>query len=139
MVAAGPDGWKRAEGAAALTTRRRAIADPAQVSHIRAGDDSISFRVDEVGKPVLVKASWFPNWEVDGAEGPYRATPNFMVVVPTQKEVTLHYGTTPAEWLGRVLTLLGVVGLGLLAWWGRRPKKRAAEDPDGTLSVTPSA
>ena len=132
VVADGPDDWKRADGAAALTTKRRAIADPATVSDVKATDDSISFRVDEVGKPVLVKASWFPNWEVDGAEGPYRATPNFMVVVPTEKEVTLRYGTTPAEWAGRLLTLIGFVGIGLLVWWGHRTRKRArAAGPDG--------
>ena len=53
-----------------------------------ATDDSISFDVDEIGKPVLVKASYYPNWRVSGGEGPYRATPNFMVVVPTEKHVT---------------------------------------------------
>ena len=52
----------------------------------------MSFHVDQVGVPVLVKVSYFPNWEVDGAEGPYRVAPNFMVVVPTQNDVRLHYG-----------------------------------------------
>ena len=33
--------------------------------------------------PVVVKTSYFPNWEVQGAEGPYRLAPNLMVVVPT--------------------------------------------------------
>ena len=36
------------------------------------------------GSPVLVKVSYFPNWEASGAEGPYRVTPNLMVVVPTE-------------------------------------------------------
>jgi hypothetical protein len=146
VVASGPDGWRRAAGAAALTTPRRAI-DPVAVSRVRADDDSISFRVDQVGRPVLVKASWFPNWQVEGAEGPYRATPNFMVVVPTAKEVTLRYGTTPAEWLGRLLTLAGLVGLGLLVWWGRRAGRPAAgvepggvvgEEPGGVVGEEPS-
>ncbi|MFM8302743.1 MAG: hypothetical protein ACKOA9_00365 [Actinomycetota bacterium] len=134
VVSSGPDSWRRADGAAALTTRRRAIADPVQVSRVRAGDDSISFRVDRVGEPVLVKTSWFPNWRVDGASGPYRATPNFMVVVPTEKQVTLTYGTTPAEWLGRLLTLAGLVGLGLLVWWGRRRSGADPEVPAGTMT-----
>ena len=29
------------------------------------------------------RSSYFPNWEVKGAEGPYRVTPNLMVVIPT--------------------------------------------------------
>jgi len=111
-----------------------------QVSHVRATDDSISFRVDRTGVPVLVKASYFPNWKVSGAEGPYRATPNFMVVVPTEKHVTLRYGTTHAEWLGRFLTLLGFVGLGVLVWWGRRRRSPGpVGDPAGTMPGPPAA
>jgi hypothetical protein len=143
VVADGPKRWRHADGASALRTARRAIR-PARVSHVRAGDDSISFRVDRTGAPVLVKVSYFPNWRADGAKGPYRATPNFMVVVPTAKEVTLRYGTTSAEWLGRLLTvLLGLPGLVALAWWGRRGSRRrspgAPDAASGTMSPTPSA
>jgi len=147
IVAAGPDGWRRAEGAEALVTPRRAI-EPVEVTHVEASDDSISFRVDRTGVPVLVKASYFPNWEAEGADGPYRATPNFMVVVPTEKQVTLRYGTTNAEWMGRFLTLVGLVGLGFLAWWGRRARStRPGADPGlsdaagatGTIPATPGA
>ncbi len=140
IVASGPDEWRHADGAAALTTPRRAIDDPVEVTRVKADDDSISFRVDRVGEPVLVKASWFPNWKVDGAEGPYRATPNFMVVVPTEKDVTLRYATSRAEWLGRLLTLAGLAGLGALVWWGRRTRRGADETmPAGTIPPTPGA
>ena len=145
IVADGPASWRRAEGSAALTTARRPLR-PVEVTHIRSDEDSISFRVDRTGVPVLVKASYFPNWEVHGAEGPYRATPSFMVVVPTEKEVTLHYGTTHAEWLGRFLTLVGLVGLGVLVWWGRPGTRRARRrrhevpaTPGGTMPGTPGA
>ena len=39
--------------------------------------------------PVLVKMSYFPNWQVSGASDIYRVTPNLMVVVPTSNHVTL--------------------------------------------------
>ena len=102
-------------------------------------EDSISFRVSRTGVPVLVKTSFFPNWEAHGADGPWRATPNFMVVVPTSKEVTLEYGTTNAEMLGRLGTVAGIVGVGALIWWDRRLKKRSreAEDLAGTMAVPP--
>jgi hypothetical protein len=90
----------------------------AHVSHIHTTESSIEFDVDRTGVPVMVKTSYFPNWQADGARGPWRATPNFMVVVPTSKHVKLTYGTTSAEWAGRVLTLGGLAGLGGLVWWG---------------------
>ena len=45
---------------------------------------------------------------MSGADGPYRVTPNFMVVVPTENEVTLSFGRSPVEWLGILATLLGL-------------------------------
>jgi len=138
IVADGPASWRRADGAKALVTPRRAI-EPVQVTHVRADDDSISFRVDRTGVPVLVKASYFPNWKVSGAEGPYRATPNFMIVVPTEKQVTLRYGTTHAEWLGRFLTLMGLVGLGFLVWWGRRTRRTDGSRPAVAVGSAPPA
>jgi hypothetical protein len=88
------------------------------LTNVRHDDDSISFDVSRTGVPVMVKSSYFPNWQADGADGPWRATPNFMVVLPTSRHVSLTYGTTSAEWLGRVGTLAGLVGLGALVWWG---------------------
>jgi hypothetical protein len=78
------------------------------VSNITSDDNDIEFDVDQVGKPVLVKASYFPNWRAKGANGPYRVTPNLMVVIPTSNHVKLHYGFTPAEGLGYLMTLGGI-------------------------------
>jgi len=124
LVAEGLDAWQHAGTATARDVEKEPLL-PVRVSRVRAGDDEISFRVSRTGVPVMVKASWFPNWEADGAEGPYRATPNYMVVVPTRHDVTLRYGTTTSEWLGRLGTLAGFVGVGLLAWWPIRRRRRA--------------
>ena len=67
------------------------------VSNITTDDDRISFDVDKVGVPVLVKVSYFPNWQASGAEGPWRVAPNLMVVIPTSEHVSLHYGRTPID------------------------------------------
>src|SRR5581483_11440299 len=83
----------------------------AQVSHIKVSDDRISFDVDKPGSPVLVKASYFPNWQASGAKGPYRVAPNQMVVVPTSKHVSLRYGYTGADRLGYATTLLVIVAI----------------------------
>ena len=64
---------------------------------------------------MLVKASYFPNWKASGARGPWRVTPNQMVVIPTSRHVTLHYRNTPVDLAGWLLTYLGVVGVVLLS------------------------
>jgi hypothetical protein len=91
-----------------------AVAD-VEVSDISAADNRISFDVDRPGVPVLVKASYFPNWQASGAEGPYRVAPNLMVVIPTDTHVEIHYGRTGIEWAAYVLTALGILGLVWLA------------------------
>jgi hypothetical protein len=87
------------------------------VSKIHEDPSTISFHVSEIGKPVLVRTSYFPNWKVSGATGPYRVAPNMMVVVPTSHDVKLTYGLTPVDWLGRLGTVFGIVGLIVLASW----------------------
>jgi hypothetical protein len=102
---------------------------PVEVTDIATGTDEISFRVDEVGRPVLVKASYFPNWRVSGADGPYRVAPNLMVVVPTDTEVRLSFGREPVEWVSYAMTLLGLAGLGLLVRGRGRRRPRHLASP----------
>ena len=92
----------------------RADVEPAVVSDLVRRDHSISFSVNRVGTPVLVHTSYFPNWSASGAEGPYRVTPNFMVVVPTDTDVRLVYGHSAVEWIALVITLGGLVAVGWL-------------------------
>jgi hypothetical protein len=98
------------------------------VTDVHTTDHSVSFRVSRTGVPVIVKTSYFPNWTAHGADGPWRATPNFMVVVPTSRDVELEYSTTTAENLGRAGTAAGVVGVAALAvlpWWRKRQSGRS--------------
>ncbi len=87
------------------------------VSNLQVANSSVSFDVSKTGVPVLVKISYFPNWHASGAQGPYRATPNLMVVIPTSRHVVLSYGRTGADWIGiliSALTVLGIVAAGIL-------------------------
>jgi hypothetical protein len=84
------------------------------VSNYKMGDQDLSFDVSAVGVPVLVKMSYFPNWKVDGAKGPYRVSPNFMVVVPTSTHVYLHYDSSNLDKLAYLVTALGIL---LMLFW----------------------
>ena len=79
------------------------------ISEISVNSNRIEFEVDRTGIPVIVKTSYFPNWQVEGAEGPWRATPNLMVVVPTEKEVVLDYGRSRVEIVSMLMTFIGLV------------------------------
>jgi hypothetical protein len=136
LAASGPEEWERVAVTDWLADHDAPARplDPVEITDISSDDDEITFSVDEVGVPVVVRASYFPNWKVEGAEGPYRLTPNLMVVVPTEEDVRLHYGWVPIDVISWLLTIVGVVGLvvlirrppldippGPVAAWHRRP------------------
>jgi uncharacterized membrane protein len=83
--------------------------DPVVVSDVKIKQESLSFAVDRVGVPILVKVSYFPNWQVRGASRVYRAAPNMMVVVPTEKNVTLSYEPSQLDRSSYAITLFGIV------------------------------
>jgi len=90
--------------------------EPIVVSDVEQGRSSVSFSVDKIGTPVLVRTSYFPNWNVSGAEGPYRVAPNMMVVIPTQTVVKLSFGWSLLDVFAYVLSIVGIV---VLVRWRR--------------------
>ena len=110
-AAGGPSSWQRIT---ADQTPEAIPTVPIAVTNIQAGTDSLSFDVSKVGTPVLVKISYFPNWKVSGAQGPWRIGPNMMVVVPTSTHVSLHYGYTLVDYGSFAITIAGFAGLVLL-------------------------
>jgi len=142
LVDNGPAEWVHA-GANQARFEPKKPLPAVTVSNIESGDDTVSFDVSEPGVPVLVKTSYFPNWQVNGAKGPWRATPNLMVVVPTSTHVSLHYGRTAVDWAGTVLTVVGLLGLAGLAGWhlvplGTRPPRRRRVETVGAPPSGPS-
>jgi hypothetical protein len=125
----GPKEWERVKASDLAQATPRAVT-PAQVTNVRTTVDEISFDVSDIGRPVEVKESYFPNWKVSGAKGPYRLAPNLMVVIPTSTHVKLTYGLTTVDWAGRVITVVGVVGLVLLGLWAGA-RRFAAGGDDG--------
>ncbi|MEX0846761.1 MAG: hypothetical protein WD023_03200 [Ilumatobacteraceae bacterium] len=127
----GPEAWQRIDVAPDVARRQNDRVDIVQpvepitpvplpavtVSNVELGEQDLRFTVDQVGVPVLVKISYFPNWKVSGADGPWRIAPNMMVVVPTANDVHLTYERSPVDIAAYVLTLLGIA---LLVVWRRR-------------------
>ena len=124
-TAAGPASWPHVASLSQLPAT--AALPHEQVTNVRVGLQSLSFHVSRIGVPTLVKVSYYPRWHAQGAEGPYRASPNLMIVVPTSHEVTLVYGTTSANRIGalvsEVTVALGIV-VAFFAWRRRRTRRR---------------
>jgi hypothetical protein len=148
----GPSSWQRmpveinkpkntrtfGAGVVVPSTPQRKTLPQVAVRNIRQNNVDISFEVDRVGVPVVVKTSYFPNWKVKGAKGPYRVMPNFMVVIPTSEKVSLHYGYSLWDKVGYLATALGFLGVVLL----RRTRKirsfDAVSDPATLVASTPT-
>jgi hypothetical protein len=122
LVTSGPSSWQRitdAQVKPALRTEPQIV-----VSDVHVTNDTVRFHVSQIGTPVLVRVSYFPWWHASGAQGPYRASPDWMIVVPTSHDVVLTQRTQPLEWLATVLTVLGVAFAIALAVWVRFRRSR---------------
>jgi hypothetical protein len=143
LAADGPSSWPRIEASCAsvpppstTTTAAAVRAVPAarsacptvrrpvpavSVSDMHVGVSDVSFHVSRVGVPVVVRVSYYPRWQASGASGPWRVSPNLMVVVPTARSVTLTYGRDTANEVGVLVTLGAlVVAIASLLAAGRR-------------------
>lgn len=123
VVGDGPESWPRIVD---LSDRPDTpLGAAGAVSDIVVDHHRISFTTEAVGVPHVVKVSYFPNWRASGADGPWRATPSLMVVVPTEREVVIEFADTWPETGGRVLSVIGIAAVAVTAVVGRR-RLRAA-------------
>lgn len=129
LVRGGPSSWPEVSSAQDPLPQTP-LKDGGDTFNATVTDDSISFDTTAIGEPHWIKTSYFPNWKVEGAEGPYLASPSMMMVIPTQTHVRLYYSRTWAEWLGLFLTLAIIVLLILPP--GRRLLHRLAYGRGGT-------
>ena len=120
-ASSGPSKWPRAANVTSMTpTKLPTIV----VTDIVSGPQSISFHVSRIGVPVLVTISYFPRWHATGATGPYRVSPNLMVVVPTSHNVSMVYASSGAnEWGDRISQLTALLGLVTTIFAVRRWRK----------------
>lgn len=100
--------------------------DSEPVTILRLDHQSLRLHTSHVGTPHLLRIAFFPNWHTQGASGPFRATPWFMVFVPQSEIVELRFQPTWAERTGWILTLLGCGAL-LLSFFRPIPPLKRAE------------
>jgi len=98
----GPSNWPTALSVNTMDDSDKLPA--VKVTKTVVGLQSISFHVNKIGVPVLVKISYFPRWHATGATGPYRVSPNLMVVIPTSNNVSMVYGSTPLLTVGNLIS-----------------------------------
>jgi hypothetical protein len=141
LALSGPANWPREpvaswydeylQGAGSLDPPPRGVpVKPTTVANVLTTNSTISFDVGRLGSPVLVRIPYFPNWHAAGALGPYEVSPNLMAVVPTSHHVTLTYGTTTADQLGKLASLGGAVGLGALITLRPPTMRQRGASPD---------
>jgi len=127
----GDAGGPRVDIVTPVQTIEPVAIDPVVVSNIDQQEQSLSFDVDQVGVPVLVKVSFFPNWDVSGADGPYRVGPNMMVVIPTDTTVEMTFGRSFMDYLTILMTL---VGIALCFVWRRQGDLVFDSETPGSLT-----
>jgi uncharacterized membrane protein len=129
----GPSNWPSASSITTMDTKT--TLPKVTVSDVKVGLQSISFHVSRIGVPVLVKISYFPRWHATGATGPYRVSPNLMVVIPTSRDVSMVYGSTPlltvSNYISDLVALAGAVTLYFYVRRRLRARHQPAEDVVG--------
>jgi hypothetical protein len=84
-----------------------------KITNEKISNEELEFDTNCIGKPHLVKISYFPNWKVEGADKIYLASPSFMLVYPTSEHVRLYYGIPWMDFLGYMATIAGLIIVGL--------------------------
>jgi hypothetical protein len=123
LAMSGPSTWPRAAHVTSMTSG--ATLPSVSVTQVKDGLQSLSFHVSRIGVPMLVKISYYPRWHVTGATGPYRVSPNLMVVVPTSRTVSLNYTSTPALSIGNLVTDLTVLAGFIAIFFEFKRRQRA--------------
>ncbi len=99
----------------------------AVVSDVSISDSRISFHVDRVGEPVVIRESYSPLWRVTGGRL-YQAQPNEMLVWPTSTAVTMAFTPPVTQTMGLCVTVLSVLGIALVGATALRRRRAADED-----------
>ena len=80
-----------------------------KIENILLENEKIEFDTDCIGKPHIIKVSYFPNWKVKGADKIYMISPGFMLVYPKENHIKLYYGKILPDIIGTIFSFLGII------------------------------
>jgi hypothetical protein len=100
-----------------LSKEKKAGEKPVRVQKVdqecsiteKISNQEIEFDTSCIGKPHIIKVSYYPNWQATGAEEVYLVSPAFMLVYPNQSHVRLYYSVTGSDMIGSTLTWTGTL------------------------------
>jgi hypothetical protein len=74
------------------------------------GNEEIELQLEEscIGKPLIVRVPYFPNWQVEGADKIYLVSSAFMLIYPEQTNVRIYYSNVAVDYVGYILTAIGL-------------------------------
>ena len=72
-------------------------------------NEEVTFTTNCLGKPHIIRISYYPNWKVEGADKIYLVSPSFMLVFPSQETVKLYYTSGFIDKIGSILTVIGIL------------------------------
>ena len=80
-------------------------------------EETIDIETSEIGRPLLIKVSYHPNWRVKGADKIYFASPSFMLIYPKEHKIHLSFEPGFASKIGWLLTLSGMILIIFSPFW----------------------
>ena len=72
-------------------------------------EEEINIDTNCFNKPLIVKISYFPNWQVNGAKRIYLTSPALMMIFPEKNNIKIYYGNTWMDYAGDLITILTIL------------------------------
>jgi len=77
----------------------------------KMGNETIEFTTSLIGHPHIIRVSYHPNWQVEGADKIYLVSPSFMLVYPNQDKVKLTFAKSKFNYVGEVISLVALFAM----------------------------
>jgi hypothetical protein len=91
------------------TLPRRPLDMPPCTTSENIHPQGIDITTTCIDHPVLIKVSYHPNWQVQGADSIYQVSPAFMLIYPRMGHISMKYKNGKFDYWGEILSGLGIL------------------------------